>query len=61
MKDVEDAYTDKQDSMCLVKYLQNILMLENKKKIEIEKEIKKLKEKYNRKLNDEEKNNIKKG
>jgi hypothetical protein len=36
-------------------------MLENKKKIEIEKEIKKLKEKYNRKLNDEEKNNIKKG
>ena len=61
MKDVEEAYTDQQDSMCLVKYLQNILMLENKKKIEIEKEIKKLKEKYNRKLNDEEKNNIKKG
>lgn len=36
-------------------------MLENKKNIEIEKEIKKLKEKYNRKLTDEEKNDVKKG
>ncbi len=36
-------------------------MLENKKNIEIEKEIKKLKEKYNRKLTNEEKNDIKKG
>jgi len=36
-------------------------MLANKKNIAIEKEIIKLKEKYNRKLTNEEKNDIKKG